>query len=145
VTLLHCPALTEIDSAKKLLDWGFAEDGKVAPIGTLVSALASPAAVPAGAVPGRVASAGAVPAGAVPAGVASAGAAPSVGVRSAASAYRGRPAAPGQAHPAAASPSVLTAAGFSCVALVTVGLGLASTRRQRPSARYPGNRVNPRA
>ena len=36
VTLLHCPALTEIDSAKKLLDWGFATDGKVAPVGALV-------------------------------------------------------------------------------------------------------------
>jgi serine-type D-Ala-D-Ala carboxypeptidase (penicillin-binding protein 5/6) len=138
VTLLHCPALTEIDSAEKLLDWGFAEDGKVAPVGTLVSALASPAAVPAGAVP-----AGGASAGGASAGAASAGAVPSVGVRSGASAYRGRAAAPGRGHPAAAGPSVLTAAGFSCVAVVTVGLGLASTRRQRPSARYPGNRVNP--
>jgi serine-type D-Ala-D-Ala carboxypeptidase (penicillin-binding protein 5/6) len=39
VTLLHCPALTEVASAEKLLDWGFAEDGKVAPVGTLVSPL----------------------------------------------------------------------------------------------------------
>jgi serine-type D-Ala-D-Ala carboxypeptidase (penicillin-binding protein 5/6) len=39
VTLLHCPALTEITSAEKLLDWGFAEDGKVAPVGTLVAPL----------------------------------------------------------------------------------------------------------
>jgi serine-type D-Ala-D-Ala carboxypeptidase (penicillin-binding protein 5/6) len=143
VTLLHCPALTEIDSAEKLLDWGFAEDGKVAPVGTLVSALASPAAVPAGAVPAGGASAGGASAGGASAGGASAGAVPSVGVRSGASAYRGRAAAPGRGHPAAAGPSVLTAAGFSCVAVVTVGLGLASTRRQRPSARYPGNRVNP--
>ncbi|HZR55132.1 MAG TPA: D-alanyl-D-alanine carboxypeptidase, partial [Streptosporangiaceae bacterium] len=36
VSLLHCPALTEIISAEKLLDWGFAEDGKVNPVGTLV-------------------------------------------------------------------------------------------------------------
>jgi D-alanyl-D-alanine carboxypeptidase (penicillin-binding protein 5/6) len=36
VTLLHCPALTEIDAAKSLLNWGFKVDGKVAPIGTLV-------------------------------------------------------------------------------------------------------------
>ena len=42
VTLLHCPALTEIDSAKKLLDWGFAADGKVAPVGTLVGPLRPP-------------------------------------------------------------------------------------------------------
>ena len=43
VTLLHCPALTEIDSGKSLLNWGFAVDGKVRPVGTLVSALQSPA------------------------------------------------------------------------------------------------------
>jgi D-alanyl-D-alanine carboxypeptidase (penicillin-binding protein 5/6) len=39
-TLLHCPSLTEINSAMKLLDWGFAMDGKVRPVGTLVSPLA---------------------------------------------------------------------------------------------------------
>ena len=39
VTLLHCPALTEIDSAKSLLNWGFAVEGKVRPVGTLVRAL----------------------------------------------------------------------------------------------------------
>ena len=51
VTLLHCPALTEIDSAKKLLNWGFAADGKVTPVGTLVGPLRppSPAASPAAA------------------------------------------------------------------------------------------------
>jgi D-alanyl-D-alanine carboxypeptidase (penicillin-binding protein 5/6) len=36
VALLHCPALTEIKFAAKLLDWGFAMDGKVKPVGTLV-------------------------------------------------------------------------------------------------------------
>jgi serine-type D-Ala-D-Ala carboxypeptidase (penicillin-binding protein 5/6) len=36
VTLLHCPALTEITSAEALLNWGFAADGKVTPVGTLV-------------------------------------------------------------------------------------------------------------
>jgi serine-type D-Ala-D-Ala carboxypeptidase (penicillin-binding protein 5/6) len=51
VTLLHCPALTEISSAETLLNWGFAADGKVAPVGTLVSPLrpaapASPAPRP---------------------------------------------------------------------------------------------------
>ena len=45
VTLLHCPALTEVDSGKSLLNWGFAVDGKVRPVGTLVSALQSPAPV----------------------------------------------------------------------------------------------------
>ncbi|MGH3201453.1 MAG: D-alanyl-D-alanine carboxypeptidase family protein [Streptosporangiaceae bacterium] len=50
VTLLHCPALTEITAAEKLLNWGFAADGKVSPVGTLVGLLqprsASPAAAP---------------------------------------------------------------------------------------------------
>ena len=46
VTLLHCPALTEIDSGKSLLNWGFAVDGKVRPVGTLVSARLPPAAAP---------------------------------------------------------------------------------------------------
>ncbi len=44
VMLLHCPALTEVTYAKSLLNWGFALDGKVEPVGTLVSALTSPAA-----------------------------------------------------------------------------------------------------
>ena len=48
VTLLHCPALTEIDAAKSLLDWGFAADGKVRPVGTLVGPArpAAPAQAP---------------------------------------------------------------------------------------------------
>ncbi len=41
VTLLHCPALTEVDAAKSLLNWGFSVDGKVKPVGTLVRALPS--------------------------------------------------------------------------------------------------------
>jgi len=44
VSLLHCPALTEITSAEKLLDWGFAQDGKVKPVGTLVAPLSAAAA-----------------------------------------------------------------------------------------------------
>ncbi len=43
VTLLHCPALTEISSAETLLNWGFAADGKVAPVGTLVGPVQPPA------------------------------------------------------------------------------------------------------
>ena len=39
VTLLHCPALTEVNYAKSLLNWGFALDGKVTPVGQLVSPL----------------------------------------------------------------------------------------------------------
>ena len=44
VTLLHCTPLTEIKAGERLLDWGFAMDGKVKPIGTLVNPLAPTAA-----------------------------------------------------------------------------------------------------
>ena len=39
VTLLHCTALQEITAAEKLLNWGFAMDGKVRPAGELVRPL----------------------------------------------------------------------------------------------------------
>ena len=38
-TVLHCTPLQEITSAEKLLTWGFAMNGKVAPVGTLVPPL----------------------------------------------------------------------------------------------------------
>jgi D-alanyl-D-alanine carboxypeptidase (penicillin-binding protein 5/6) len=44
VTLLHCPALTEIAAAEKLLNWGFAADGKVSPVGTLAGPQLPPSA-----------------------------------------------------------------------------------------------------
>ena len=51
VTLLHCPALTEITAAKQLLNWGFKVDGTISPVGTLVGPQSptapSPAASPA--------------------------------------------------------------------------------------------------
>jgi serine-type D-Ala-D-Ala carboxypeptidase (penicillin-binding protein 5/6) len=48
VTILHCKPLTEMTYAARLLNWGFAEDGKVRPVGTLVSPLpAHPVAHPA--------------------------------------------------------------------------------------------------
>jgi serine-type D-Ala-D-Ala carboxypeptidase (penicillin-binding protein 5/6) len=126
VTLLHCPALTEVDVAKSLLNWGLAVDGKVTPVGTLVGPLASPtAAAPAStAIPGDTA-------------IASRQAARSAGAAAAARA--------GGTRPAAAGPSALTAAGFSCVALVVTGMGFAYSRRQRPAARYQRSRPNPRA
>ncbi len=55
VTLLHCPALTEINAGKSLLNWGFAVDGKVRPVGALVGPLPPPAPTPA---PSRPAAAG---------------------------------------------------------------------------------------
>jgi serine-type D-Ala-D-Ala carboxypeptidase (penicillin-binding protein 5/6) len=39
VTVLHCTSLQEISSGEKLLNWGFAVDGKVRPVGELVSPL----------------------------------------------------------------------------------------------------------
>ena len=43
-TVLHCTAQQEVTSAEQLLDWGFAMNGKVSPVGTLVPPLAPPAA-----------------------------------------------------------------------------------------------------
>jgi D-alanyl-D-alanine carboxypeptidase (penicillin-binding protein 5/6) len=95
VTLLRCPALTEIPSAEKLLSWGFAADGRVNPVGILVGTLQPPAA--------------------------------SRSARPAATRSGQRAAPP---HPAV-SRSVLAAVGFSCIAVVAVGLGIAYNRRQR--------------
>ena len=39
VTILHCKPLDELTYAARLLDWGFAEDGKVKPVGILVPPL----------------------------------------------------------------------------------------------------------
>jgi D-alanyl-D-alanine carboxypeptidase (penicillin-binding protein 5/6) len=39
VTILHCVPLTEMTYAARLLNWGFAVDGKVRPVGHLVSPL----------------------------------------------------------------------------------------------------------
>jgi serine-type D-Ala-D-Ala carboxypeptidase (penicillin-binding protein 5/6) len=47
VSLLHCTPLQEITSAEKLLNWGFAMNGHVKPVGTLVSALTPKPAHPA--------------------------------------------------------------------------------------------------
>ncbi len=41
VTIMHCTALQEITSAVKLLNWGFAMNGKVKPVGVLVPPLAT--------------------------------------------------------------------------------------------------------
>jgi serine-type D-Ala-D-Ala carboxypeptidase (penicillin-binding protein 5/6) len=47
VAVLHCTPLQEIHAGEQLLNWGFAMDGKVRPVGTLV--LPRPAARPAAA------------------------------------------------------------------------------------------------
>src|SRR5262249_18443399 len=46
VTILHATRLTEIDSAERLLNWGFAADGRVRPVGALVPPLAAPPRAP---------------------------------------------------------------------------------------------------
>jgi serine-type D-Ala-D-Ala carboxypeptidase (penicillin-binding protein 5/6) len=43
VTVLHCTSLQEITSAEQLLNWGFAMNGKVKPVGMLVPPLATAA------------------------------------------------------------------------------------------------------
>ena len=45
VTIMHCTSLQEITSAVKLLNWGFAMNGKVRPVGVLVPPLTAAAAV----------------------------------------------------------------------------------------------------
>jgi serine-type D-Ala-D-Ala carboxypeptidase (penicillin-binding protein 5/6) len=99
VTLLHCPALTEIGSAEKLLTWGFAVDGKITPVGTLIGPQQPHAAPHAARPTARPAATRATQAVARP-------------------------------NPAART-SVLTAAIFSCIAVLAAGLGIGYNRRQR--------------
>jgi D-alanyl-D-alanine carboxypeptidase (penicillin-binding protein 5/6) len=110
VSLLHCPALTEITAGKSLLNWGFAVDGKVRPVGTLVGSKQPPAATPAAA----------TPAAATPA--------PSRPTVTAERADR-----PDRAQSVGSGPSVLATAGFSCVALLVAGTGFAYNRRRSRS------------
>ena len=110
VTLLHCPALTEIDSAKSLLNWGFAAEGKVTPVGTLVSAVLPTAPAP------------------VRSAAAAAAAAQAAGQQAAGQRAAARP-------PSVTSgPSTLATAGFSGVGVLAAGLGFAYSRRQRGRA-----------
>src|SRR5579859_653606 len=108
VTLLHCPALTEITAAEKLLDWGFSADSKVAPAGTLAGPAPPPAASSSSSSASSSASASptATASGASRTGVA--------------------------ARPKAASgPSVLATTGFSTAAVLAAGVGFMYSRRQR--------------
>ncbi|HUN37238.1 MAG TPA: D-alanyl-D-alanine carboxypeptidase [Trebonia sp.] len=107
VTLLHCPSLTEIGSAERLLDWGFAAHGKVRPVGALVAPL-QPAPRLASR-PAYAAGSGAMRADAV------------VRMRS------GRAAASGPL------PSVRTivAASFTALTILVIAVAVVATRRQR--------------
>ena len=97
VALLQCPALTEINAGKSLLNWGFSVDGKVRPVGTLVGPLQPPAP-------------------------ATASARPAVADQRA-----------DRAQSVGSGPSVLAAAGFSCLALLAAGIGFAYSRRRSRS------------
>jgi D-alanyl-D-alanine carboxypeptidase (penicillin-binding protein 5/6) len=109
VTLLHCPALTEINAAKSLLNWGFAADGKVSAVGTLV---------------------GATPIASASASVAVASSAASSAITGSA----GSRADVGAGSHRVAGPSVLAAAGFSCAAVLAAVMGFMYSRRQRLAA-----------
>jgi D-alanyl-D-alanine carboxypeptidase (penicillin-binding protein 5/6) len=104
VTILKCRPLAEFTAAARLLDWGFATDGKVRPVGTLVSPLPPPG-------PGKPKK----PAPARGTGAATA-------VRHPAAASSGLPGAP-----IAGGIGLLLAAGLTAAALLT-------RRRRRSSA-----------
>ena len=116
VTLLHCTPLQEITSGERLLNWGFAMDGKVTPVGTLVKPL--PSVVTAR--PGAAAAPGHAQAGHAQAGHAQA-----------------RP-VPGRPGPLPSLPVVIATA---LIAAVAAGLGLGrlawSRRRSAGSGQAP--------
>ena len=75
VTVLHCTSQQEITAGEQLLNWGFAMDGKVRPVGELVRPLPvltasrrKPARPPARPAPARPATLRAVPVAVVPVG-----------------------------------------------------------------------------
>jgi D-alanyl-D-alanine carboxypeptidase (penicillin-binding protein 5/6) len=104
VTLLHCPSLTEIASAEKLLTWGFAADGTVIPVGALVR--------PLGARPGATkgTAAGPTPAGTITANSVHGG---TSGLR------------------AALPPATVVAAAFTVVTILAIAMAAIATRRHR--------------
>jgi len=120
VTLLHCPALTEINAGKSLLNWGFAVDGKVRPVGTLAAARQPPAPAPSPSASKAQPSSGQPGAGQ-----------PGAGQPGAA---RNTARAVASTQSAGSSPSVLAAIAFSCVTLLVAGVGFAYSRRRRPRA-----------
>jgi D-alanyl-D-alanine carboxypeptidase (penicillin-binding protein 5/6) len=120
VTLLHCTPLQEITSGERLLNWGFAMAGHVAPVGDLVPPLpavtaAHPAPSAATRSPGAALS---------PAAGTSARPAP-------ARARRAVAAAEATAAPSAPLPVIPLLAGAGLVAVAALGLGWLSRLRGR--------------
>ncbi len=113
-TLMHCPAQTEITSAEKLLDWGFAVDGRVTPAGTLV-----PPDSGAGAAPRANGTSTAM----------SHSPARLAGPQPASGSHEHATAA--SAGPSSGIPTLI-AVGFTSAAAVAIGLGVRATRRRRP-------------
>jgi D-alanyl-D-alanine carboxypeptidase (penicillin-binding protein 5/6) len=121
-TLLHCTALQEITAGEKLLDWGFATDGKVRPVGLLVPPLHATTT----SAPGTAAQSGASQAGASQAGASQAGA----------SRPRMREAASlGSAHNP--SPVPLIAGGLAAIAAALTVSWLTRRRRSAGLGRNP--------
>jgi serine-type D-Ala-D-Ala carboxypeptidase (penicillin-binding protein 5/6) len=112
VTILHCLPLTEMTYAARLLTWGFAMDGKVRPVGTLIRSQ------PARSQPTRSQPVGSRPARAAP------------GVRSRLSR---RPASQLAAHPMPTGRAVPVAAGAGAVLLAALVIGSAAMVSRRRS------------
>jgi D-alanyl-D-alanine carboxypeptidase (penicillin-binding protein 5/6) len=133
VTLLHCPALTEVDAAKTLLNWGFSVDGKVKPVGTLVKPL--PSSVTVKPLPSATSSTPAASAGVRRTGTGNAGTGQAgTGQAGTGQAGTGDQASGTRRHGGA---SVLAATGFTVLVLVVVAAGFAYSRRQQVAARCP--------
>jgi len=114
VTVLHCTSLQEITSGEKLLNWGFAMDGKVRPVGQLVPPLRTVATSYTESRPAAGAAGPARPHDAARAGR------PASAKAAAATA----PAAP-------AMPTLPLAAGGGLLVVAAIGAGWLSRRRKR--------------
>jgi serine-type D-Ala-D-Ala carboxypeptidase (penicillin-binding protein 5/6) len=136
VTILHCTALQEITSAVKLLNWGFAMNGKVRPVGELVRPLAAAAAHPAGrAGSGR---AGRAETAARPKSGSRAGSAGRAGTAAQAAASTAKPVAASVSNgpaPAGGDSGYAIMAGAVVAAGIGVG-GVLRTTRKRTAGRH---------
>jgi len=115
VTVLHCTPLQEITSGEKLLSWGFAQDGKVAPVGALVAPLPSAAARHRAAVARARAAAAA---------------------RSAAQARAGQLAGQSEARSAGVNAALIAGGAIALAAAITLA-AVARSRRRAVRAMFP--------